>query len=221
MGGRARSNFFALNWTLSITEEELDPSIQEENARLHEEVKSLQSQVVASSHILRSIQQNTPTSKRTAKHYSKRHERRVKKRRIDECTASLSWLQEGLTPVKLIVMNSDTNEVQEVTLRKDLEQVLNLNGEHLTEEEADSLLMVLYVKDKYNVSGNAYHEMASICRQMPRHYKLKRKIAELNSLWNFKPTPEGTVGVQQPLKERLFNCLQRLVSLGWAVVCIN
>lgn len=57
MGGRARSNFFALNWTLSITEEELDPSIQEENTRLHEEVKSPQSQVVAPSRILRSIQQ--------------------------------------------------------------------------------------------------------------------------------------------------------------------
>ena len=43
--------------------------------------------------------------------------------------------------------------------------MLNLNGEHLTEEEADSLLMVLYVKDKYNVSGNAYHEMAAAkCR---------------------------------------------------------
>ena len=38
---------------------------------------------------------------------------------------------------------------------------------------------------------------------MPRHYKLKDRIAELNKHWNIRPTPEGTCGVQQSLEERL------------------
>lgn len=55
-----------------------------------------------------------------AKLYSQRHERRVKKQCIAECTASLAWLEEGLTPIKLVVLNSETNEVNQLTLRKDL-----------------------------------------------------------------------------------------------------
>ena len=27
----------------------------------------------------------------------------------------------------------------------------------------------------FNVSGCAYHEMAKLCQEMPRHYKLKKK----------------------------------------------
>ena len=72
--------------------------------------------------------------------------------------------------------------------------------------------MMLYVKDKYNISGSAYHELASLCREMPRHYRLKQRITELNSKWNIIPTPEGTVRVQQRLQERLTACLERLVS---------
>ena len=40
--------------------------------------------------------------------------------------------------------------------------------------------MLLYVKDRHNVSGDAYHEMAQMCKAMPRHYKLKQRIAKLN-----------------------------------------
>ena len=105
------------------------------------------------------------------------------------CSASLAWLQkEGLTPVEVVVVNSETKEVQHITLRKDLEQALNLSGEQMSDEDADMISMMLYVKDKYNISGNAYHEMASLCKQMPRHYKLKQRIAVLNSKWTFKST---------------------------------
>ena len=72
--------------------------------------------------------------------------------------------------------------------------------------------MLLYVKDRHNVSGDAYHEMAQLCKTMPRHYKLKQRIAELNRLGNIKPTPDSTCGVQQSLEERLKYCFQHLVS---------
>ena len=32
------------------------------------------------------------------------------------------------------------------------------------------MTMMLYVKDKYNVSNFAYQEMATICQSMPRHF---------------------------------------------------
>ena len=72
--------------------------------------------------------------------------------------------------------------------------------------------MMVYVKDRYNISGDAYHEMAQLCRAMPRHYKLKDKIAELNKHWNIHPTPAGTCGIQQSLEDRLRLCMEHLVS---------
>ena len=112
----------------------------------------------------------------------------------------------------MTVLNTETNEIEKLSIRKDLEVALNLSGEQIGEQEADLVSMMLYVKDRYNISGSAYHEMASLCRKMPRHYRLKDRIAELNSNWNIVPTPEGTVGVQQSLQERLTLCLERLVS---------
>lgn len=71
---------------------------------------------------------------------------------------------------------------------------------------------MLYVKDRFNVSGQAYHEMASLCKQLPRHYRLKQRISELNDEWEIIPTPIGTTGVQQSLQSRLTLCIRRLVS---------
>lgn len=114
--------------------------------------------------------------------------------------------------MEVVVVYSETKEVQHITLRKDLEQVLSLS-EQMSDEDADMISMMLYVKDKYNISGSAYHEMASLCKEIPRHNKLKQ-IAELNSKWNLKPTPAGTIGVQQPITEHLINCLQHLVCVS-------
>ena len=72
-----------------------------------------------------------------------------------------------------------------------------------TQGDMDIVKMMLYAKDHFSVSGGAYHEMAQACRQMPRHYKLKERIRELNQLWNISPTPNGVVGVQQALEDRL------------------
>ena len=72
--------------------------------------------------------------------------------------------------------------------------------------------MMLYIKERFDVSGSAYHEMAKICHQMQRHYRLKQRIAELNKLWNITPTPNGVIGVQQSFKERLENRVRHLIS---------
>ena len=47
---------------------------------------------------------------------------------------------------------------------------------------------------------------------MPRQYILKQRISELNSLWDIKPTPNDTHGVQQSLEDRLRIRMQILIS---------
>ena len=55
--------------------------------------------------------------------------------------------------------------------------------------------MILFIKDSCNVSSNAYHEFARLIKEMPCHYRLKKRISELNS-WKISPIPDGS-GVQQ------------------------
>jgi len=88
-----------------------------------------------------------------------------------------------------------------------------LLGEEVPEEELDKLDKAVYVKDRYHISGNAYHEMAQLFKEMPQHYKPKDRIKELNKVWKIKSTPEGTCGVQQSFEERLKARLEYLVSL--------
>ena len=73
--------------------------------------------------------------------------------------------------------------------------------------------MMLYVKDYHNVSHAAYHELTQVCAQMPRQYKIKDRIAELNKLWNIKPPlPNEIEGVQQPLESKLRIRIEHLVK---------
>ena len=74
-GGRRRQEILSQNWSLVISE---PGEAQEEVAKLQQQVKTLQSMVQASSRALREIQE-TPSRKCTPKHYSKRHEKRIKK----------------------------------------------------------------------------------------------------------------------------------------------
>ena len=71
---------------------------------------------------------------------------------------------------------------------------------------------MLFIKDWYNVSDGAYHELAKVCKEMPRQYRLRQRITELNSLWNIRPTPNNTNGVQQSLKDRLIVRIRHLIK---------
>ena len=134
----------------------------------------------------------------------------MKQQRVSEYAAALSWMEEeGLTPIKVVALNSRTNQVEHITLRSDIKKALNVHvTENVSEKDIDMVSMMLYIKDRYNISGGAYHEMASLCRDMPRHYRLKQKITAFNSKWNIFLTPEGIVGVQQRIHERLHDCIE-------------
>ena len=146
-----------------------------------------------------------------------------------------------------MLKNTKTGETETVVFQES--DLLGPDESTIPENDIDILNMLLYLKDRYNISGtdtfklklcvshyslcthvnlplyklinvyvnvcigNAYHEMAQLFKSMPRHYKLKNRIAELNTMWNIGLTPSGTVGVQQKLEERLQFCLQNLVRL--------
>ena len=100
------------------------------------------------------------------------------------------------------IVKTRTGTTESVTFSQAECQGLLGSTEEPNQDEVDVVNMMLYVKDCYCISGDGYHEMALACKSMPRHYRIKTKIRELNNLWNIQPTPNGIVGVQQSLEER-------------------
>ena len=80
---------------------------------------------------------------------------------------------------------------QEETIKLCNEDLTELFGqsEEMSEDTLDTVNMILYIKDWYNLSDGTYHELAKVCAQMPRQYRLRERITELNQLWKIQPTP--------------------------------
>lgn len=70
---------------------------------------------------------------------------------------------EGYSPIKLEVKNNKTGDIETVTLNQgDSEAILGPDAASIGESDLD---IMLYAKDKHDVSGNAHHEMARICKK--------------------------------------------------------
>ena len=220
--GRQQSVFLGKQWKLQLLPSELSVvTVTEENKELKRQVSTtmkrvieLNSQVAMLSDELKkrsapegedkrfNHKQRRDVDRETL--YSERHQRLLKSRRTRACEVSLAWLQnEGFTPTKLDVVQNRTGVTETVRFSHLECQGLLESPDQPTQDEVHTINMMLYVKDRYCVSGDAYHELAQACKHMPRHYKIKARIMELNKLWNIRQTPNGIVGVQQSLEERL------------------
>ena len=210
-GGRQMRAFLQSEWDFVVPASSIIEQLQKENDQLQVKVKSTETANEKLRKELSTVT-NTHVSKRrsTGTDYSERHSRRLKRHRADTCCASLGWLEkEGYVPLKLEALNTKTGDVEAIVLNPERSEEVFGQSE-ITDNELDTINMLLFVKDKYDVSGRAYHEFATVCKQLPRHYKLKRRISELNTLWSIRPTPNGTCGVQQSLKDRLLLRIKQL-----------
>ena len=63
--------------------------------------------------------------------------------------------------------------------------------------------MWIYIKDRFNISNEAWHELATKTKQMPNNYKIEKKLKELNAKWNLQPTPGQAERVQLSFRESL------------------
>ena len=55
---------------------------------------------------------------------------------------------DGMIPVSVTVMNTETNELENLSIRKDLETALNSRGEEISERDADMVSMMLYICER-------------------------------------------------------------------------
>ena len=68
------------------------------------------------------------------------------------------------------------------------------------------------MKDKFQISDKAWHELSVQTKDLPSTYKIKKRIELLNKQWNVFPTPGTTEGVQMKLKDSLMEQTSRLMK---------
>ena len=144
--------------------------------------------------------------------YSKHHQKRIKNQLKEECQTTLSFL--GLynfIATKIEVLNSETNQYETFNLVGEGElPFTESDPKALDNDDIDNINMWLYLKDKFNISNEAWHEIAIKANGLPNTYSIKKRINELNSKWNLKPTPGDAEGVQLGFAESLQEHIVRL-----------
>lgn len=154
-----------------------------------------------------------PAKKKTFSDYSKGHQSRVRKQMVTDCETSLSFLGlHSFVATKIEIFNENTLEYETLTLVDEENIETSSQTEELTDEDIDEINLLLYTKERFNVSNEAYHELTMICKDLSRSWKIQDRIREINRKWNLFPTPGNTNGVQQSIKERLENRLQSLIK---------
>ena len=95
----------------------------------------------------------------------------------NECQATLAFL--GLynfIATKVEVINTDTNQYEAVTLADEGElEFTEGDPKELTDGELDTLNMWLYLKEKFNISNEAWHEFAMNSTDVPTNIQSQKE----------------------------------------------
>lgn len=154
-----------------------------------------------------------PSKKKKYSEYSRRHQSRVKKQMVTDCETSLSFLGlNNFIATKVEVFNEITHEYEMITLLDEEEVDTSCHTETLTDEEIDKINLLLYTKDRFNISNEAYHELSMTCNGLPKSWRVQEKINYLNAKWSLSETPGDTFGIQQDVKERVKIRLEALLK---------
>ena len=107
------------------------------------------------------------------------------------------------------MINRDTNELITVNSNGSLEKL----KKQPTLENKDTIIrQTLYVKERYNFSDKAYHELSMIHPSLPCWSTIHTVAKSINSCCEVYSTPGSILGVQQSLKKRLATRLEILVK---------
>ena len=130
---------------------------------------------------------------------------------MTDCQSTLSFLDiYDFVATKVEIYNYDSQSYDVLDLSEGCDIDMNVDNTVLDKNDLDELNLMLYVKEKFGVSNQAYHEMSIACKSLPRSWKLKDRVKEMNNKWNIRLTPSGN-GVQQSISDRLLVELKALI----------
>ena len=170
----------------------LQQQLQLYKSKLHEELqKQLETPAVM------------PSRKRKSwDEYSERH----KKRKIQDLKErAVNILSDDQFEVSRIeVRNRDNGKSEQVLIDEHgHSNKENAPGHFSTTCSSEKLHQVLYTKEKYGISDQAYHDLSMVSESLPRSCKIKQRRSEITSNWEVCKTPGDVIGAQLSFKERL------------------
>ncbi|KAJ7391196.1 hypothetical protein OS493_019327 [Desmophyllum pertusum] len=80
---------------------------------------------------------------------------------VTDCETSLSFLAlNGFVATKIEVFNHDTQEYETISLIDEEATAVSFRTETLTNEEIDEINLLLYTKEGFMISNEAYHKLS-------------------------------------------------------------
>ena len=151
------------------------------------------------------LRSGIPSSRRKRKswldctaQYQNQQKKRVK---LDVQTALTFTVTENFHAIKVQMMNKDTKEVLDIEC-----------GKAVGTSDKSKVEKALLVKERFNISDVAYHQLAQINPKLPRQSQLTKVSKGMNTAYNIWPTPGQTEGVQQSIVDRLKIRLQHILK---------
>ena len=155
---------------------------------------------------------NKRKRKKSWSEYSIQYKQKKLKRLGTNIDETLKCADDDFVYQRVEMTNTETGELITVE-NKDGNPVIK--SKEVSEESEDSLLKKnLYIKEKYNICNEAYHELAMTNPKLPSSYRLLKAAKEINSESIIRSTPGKAIGVQQSLKERLTRRLHHLLKVN-------
>lgn len=87
-------------------------------------------------------------------------------------------------------------------------------SKEISEADMDKMNMWLYLKDKFNISNEAWREISMASDDPPCLNKITKHMKKLNQKWNLKSTPGKAEGVQVSFRETIVEHIRRLKVSG-------
>ena len=149
--------------------------------------------------------------------YTPQHQSRIRKQLVEDCQATLSFV--GLynfIATKVEVFNEDTQTYETFhLLDEESELQLTDEQEQVTDQDIDNINLLLYIKERFNISDLAWHELSVKLKEMPNLFSLKKRTEALNGKWNIAETPGEHEGVQIKFADSLKAQVERLQKEGF------
>lgn len=140
-----------------------------------------------------------------------RQNRAVKKKQLAaDIQSSLSFCDNSVFhPVSLQVENTHTGDSEVLDLKSGK---FAAKTERCTLSGEEQLHLSLYVKERFCISNEAFHELSMIFQGLPRSTSVSKLVKELNSQVTISPTPNNTIGVQLSLRAQLSVTVERIFA---------
>ena len=192
-------------------------------ARLQENLQNCQQSLKAANTKLQKVEEEhkqlaTSLGPKVTKHnkswsqYSAQYKSQQRRQiASDVCTALKFTENIHFRPSNIEMQNIETNEM--LSIHQD-GSTTSIKPQALSENKDTTIKQTLYVKERFNISDKAYHELSMVHPLLPRWSTLNKTSKEMDCNSAIYPTPGPILGIQQSLKSRLTIRLQHMVKIN-------